>query len=195
MKKLTHDFYRADAVTLAKSLLGKILVHESEDGMTSGIIAETEAYCGPEDRAAHTWNNRQTARTEIVFREGGYAYVYLVYGLHCCLNVTANVEGKPECVLVRALQPVEGVEIMKARRRFSDPVKLCDGPGKLCSAMGITRELYGADLCGEELYIAENEYPKLKIAVSARIGIEYAGEWRNMLWRFCIDGNEYVSRK
>ena len=195
MKKLTHDFYRADAVTLAKSLLGKMLVHESEDGMTSGIIAETEAYCGPEDRAAHTWNNRRTARTEIVFREGGFAYVYLVYGLHCCFNVTANVEGKPECVLVRALQPVEGVEIMKARRRTSEVVKLCDGPGKLCSAMGITRELYGADLCGEELYIAENEYPKLKIAAMTRIGIEYAGEWRNMLWRFYINGNEYVSRK
>ena len=194
MKKLTHEFFQSDALSLAKSLLGKILVHESQEGRTSGVIVETEAYIGPEDKAAHTFSNRRTHRTEIVFHDGGYAYVYLVYGMHCCFNVTANIAGKPECVLVRALQPLDGIGLMKSRRKTSSLLNLCSGPGKLCSAMRITRELYGADLCGDELYILENEYPDMRIVASERIGIDYAGKYRKMLWRFFIAGNEYVSR-
>ena len=194
MKRFTRDFFQRDAITLAQCLLGKILVHDSDDGRTSGVIVETEAYSGPEDRAAHTFNSRRTSRTEIVFHDGGFAYIYLVYGIHCCFNVTANIAGKPECVLVRALQPLDGLDIMKSRRKTTRLVNLCNGPGNLCSAMGITRELYGADLCGDELYILDGECPDLKIAASTRIGIDYAEEYRNMLWRFCIDGNEYVSR-
>ena len=194
MKKLTREFFRMDALTLAKNLLGKILVHESPEGTTSGIIVETEAYCGPEDRAAHTWNSRRTTRTEIVFHDGGFAYVYLVYGMHCCFNVTANLAGKPECVLVRALQPVEGVGLMKSRRKTTRLLNLCSGPGKLCAAMAITRELYGADLCGDELYILDEGIRDVKVAASERIGIDYAGEYRKMLWRFYVEGNEYVSR-
>ena len=195
MQKLTREFFRADALTLAQCLLGKILVHDSEEGRTSGIITETEAYLGPEDRAAHTWNSRRTTRTEIVFHDGGFAYVYLVYGMHCCFNVTANIAGKPECVLVRALQPVEGVELMKSRRNTTRLLNLCSGPGKLCAAMGITLELYGADLCGDELYILDEGFSDVKIAASTRIGIDYAGEYKKLLWRFFIDGNEYVSRR
>lgn len=194
MKKLTREFFRMDALTLAKSLLGKVLVHESPEGRTSGVIVETEAYCGPEDRAAHTWNSRRTPRTEIVFHDGGFAYVYLVYGMHCCFNVTANLAGKPECVLVRALQPLDGIDLMKSRRKTTRLLNLCSGPGKLCSAMGITLELYGADLCGDELYILDEGFSDVKVAASTRIGIDYAGEYRNMLWRFYVDGNEYVSR-
>lgn len=196
MKKLTRDFFHTDALKLAQNLLGKTLVHDSgEDNITSGIIVETEAYSGPNDRAAHTWKNKRTSRTEIVFHDGGFAYVYLVYGMHHCFNVTANIAGKPECVLVRALQPVEGVELMKSRRKTSSLVNLCNGPGKLCAAMGITLELYGADLCGDELYILDEGFSSdIKIMASTRIGIDYAGEYRKMLWRFFVDGNEYVSR-
>ena len=188
MKKLTHEFFQIDAVTLAKSLLGKVLVHETAEGMTSGIIVETEAYIGPEDKAAHTFNNRRTPRTEIVFHGGGYAYVYLVYGLHCCLNVTANIPGKPECVLLRALRPLDGIELMRLRRKFSSDKKLCNGPGKLCSAMGITREHNGLDLCGDNLYIANMGFCDIQIAVSARIGIDYADEWRDKPLRFFVCG-------
>ena len=194
MKKLTREFFRTDALTLAKSLLGKVLVHESREGKTSGIIVETEAYCGPEDRAAHSWNNRRTPRTDIVFHDGGFAYVYIVYGMHCCFNVTANIAGKPECVLVRALQPADGIGLMQSRRKTLRILSLCSGPGKLCSAMGITRELYGADLCGDELYILDEGLSDVEIAATTRIGIDYAGEYRNMLWRFCVDGSDYVSR-
>ena len=194
MNKLIHAFSQNDALTLAKSLLGKILVHESQDGLTSGIIAETEAYIGPEDKAAHTFSSKRTPRTEIVFHEGGHAYVYLVYGLHCCFNITANSAGKPECVLVRALQPLDGLRLMQTRRKTSRLLNLCSGPGKLCSAMGITRELYGEDLCGEKLYILDDGLSDVKIAASARIGIDYAEEYRKKLWRFFIAGNEYVSR-
>ena len=195
MKKLTHEFFQIDAVTLAKSLLGKVLVHDTQEGMTSGIIVETEAYIGPEDKAAHTYNNRRTQRTEIVYHSGGCAYVYLVYGLHSCLNVTANITGKPECVLLRALEPVDGIDLMKFRRKTSRIEALCSGPGKLCSAMGITRTQNGLDLTGEELYIAEGNYRDIEIVSSPRIGIDYAGEWRDKLLRFYIDGNEYVSRR
>ena len=195
MKKLTREFFRLNAAALAKSLLGKILVHDSKEGITSGIIVETEAYIGPEDRAAHTFSNRRTQRTEIVFHDGGYAYVYLVYGLHCCLNVTANISGKPECVLLRALQPLDGIDIMQSRRKASRVEALCSGPGKLCSAMGITRELYGTDFCGDELYILDDEYTYIQIGVSPRIGIDYAGEWRDKPLRFYVEGNEYVSGK
>ena len=194
MKKLTREFFRMDALTIAKSLLGKVLVHESPEGRTSGVIVETEAYLGPEDRAAHTWNSRRTLRTEIVFHDGGFAYVYLVYGMHCCFNVTANTDGKPECVLVRALQPLDGIDLMKTRRKTSSLLNLCSGPGKLCAAMRITLELYGADLCGDELYILDEGFSDVKAAASTRIGIDYAGEYRKKLWRFFVEGNEYVSR-
>lgn len=194
MKKLTREFYLIDAVSLARELLGKILVHDSGEGIASGIIVETEAYRGPDDKAAHTYNNRRTSRTEIVFEEGGFAYVYLVYGMYHCFNVTANISGKPECVLVRALEPLDGIELMKARRKTNKLTNLCSGPGKLCGALGITRKLYGEDLCGDKLYILENNYPDMKIISSPRIGIDYAEEYKNICWRYFVDGNIFVSR-
>ena len=112
--------------------------------------------------------------------------------MHNCLNVTANIAGKPECVLLRALQPVEGISLMQSRRKSLK--NLCNGPGRLCCAMGITREQNGIDLCGDELYIADNS-AEVKIVSSPRIGIDYAGEWRDKLLRFYVEGNEYVSHK
>ena len=194
MNKLSRNFYQKDALTLAPALLGKILVHESEDVITSGVIVETEAYCGPKDKAAHTFNNRRTARTAIVFGPGGFAYVYLVYGMHCCFNVTANIAGRPECVLVRALEPLEGIDAMKIRRKTDRVINLCSGPGKLCAALGITRELYGEDLCGEKLYILSGRESAFNVKASPRIGIDYSEEYRDVLWRFYVEGSRYVSR-
>ena len=184
MNKLERDFYRKDALTLAPALLGKVLVHDAEGIVTSGVIVETEAYVGPQDKAAHTYNGRRTARTEIVFGDGGYAYVYLVYGMHHCFNVTANVAGKPECVLVRALEPLDGIDAMTERRKCVKLEALCSGPGRLCEAMGITRELYGEDLCGERLYIVGGTR-SFGVEASPRIGIDYAEEYKDVCWRFC----------
>ena len=185
MDKLTRDFYVRDAECVAHDLIGKILVHDSRGGRTSGLIIETEAYKGPEDKAAHSYGGRRTPRTEAMYLTGGHAYIYLIYGLHFCFNVTANVAGKPEAVLVRALDPLDGLDLMKARRKTQDRKNLCNGPGKLCAAMGITRELYGADLCGTELYILDGGI-HAEIMTSPRINIDYAEEYRDVLWRFSL---------
>mgnify|MGYP002626913110 CR=1 FL=1 len=194
MEKLTRNFYLRNACTVAYELIGKILVHRQNENITSGIIIEAEAYRGPEDKAAHSYNNRRTARTEIMFHDGGFAYVYMIYGMHCCFNITANIYGKPEAVLIRALEPLEGIDIMKARRKTDSVKNLCNGPGKLCSAMGITRELYGEDLCSENLYVTDNKKPAPIVSTSPRINIDYAEEYINVPWRYYAEGSRYISR-
>ena len=193
MKKLQRDFYLRDVNLIARDLLGKILVHESDEGIASGVIVETEAYKGPEYKAAHTYNNRRTSRTEIQFREGGYAYVYMIYGMYFCFNVTANLPIMPEAVLIRALEPLDGVDLMKGRRKTDKLKNLCSGPGKLCAALGINKEDNGEDLCGGKIYILDGGKRKLKIKTSPRINIDYAEEYKNFLWRYFIEGNEFVS--
>ena len=193
MRKLDRDFYSHDACYVAENLIGNILVHDSHEGLTSGIIVEAEAYRGPEDKAAHSYAGKRTSRTEIMYHEGGLAYVYLIYGMYHCFNVTASVSGKPEAVLIRALEPVEGIPLMIQRRKISDVRSLCNGPGKLCSAMGITREHYGIDLCGDELYITEG-VKDFRVMTSERVNIDYAEECRKFLWRYFADGNKFVSR-
>lgn len=194
MRKLERQFYARDACTVAHDLIGKILVHDSNDGRTSGIIVEAEAYCGPEDKAAHSYAGKRTTRTEIMYHEGGLAYVYLIYGMHCCFNVTASIPGKPEAVLIRAIEPLEGIGLMMSRRGISDSRNLTNGPGKLCRAMGITREHYGADLCGDELYIADGGYD-FPVVASERVNIDYAEEYSFMMWRYFAEGNRFVSAK
>ena len=193
MNKLNRDFYSHDACCVAEKLIGKVLVHDSHDGLTSGIIVEAEAYRGPEDKAAHSYAGKRTSRTEIMYHEGGLAYVYLIYGMYYCFNVTASYPGKPEAVLIRAIEPLEGIELMIQRRKISDVRNLCNGPGKLCSAMGITREHYGIDLCGDELYITEG-VKDFRVKTSERVNIDYAEECRKFLWRYFADGNKFVSR-
>lgn len=189
MKKLDRSFYSHDACYVAENLIGKILVH----GKTSGIIVEAEAYRGPEDKAAHSYAGKRTSRTEIMYHEGGLAYVYLIYGMYHCFNVTASYPGKPEAVLIRALEPLEGIPLMIQRRKISDVRNLCSGPGKLCQAMGITREHYGIDLCGDELYITEG-VKDFRVKTSERVNIDYAEECRKFLWRYFADGNKFVSK-
>lgn len=190
MKKLTREFYIRDSNSVARDLIGKILVH----GDTSGIIVETEAYKA-EDKASHTYNNKRTSRTEIQFHEGGYAYIYMIYGMYYCFNVTANSPNKPEAVLIRALEPLNGIETMKLRRKTDNIINLCNGPGKLCQALNITKENYGEDLCGDNIYISDCKIKNVKIKTSPRINIDYAEEYKNFLWRYYIDGNKFVSKE
>jgi DNA-3-methyladenine glycosylase len=193
---ITRDFYLKDGVTVAKDLLGLILVHKTSEGITKGRIVETEAYMGPIDAAAHSYKATKSGRTNVQYGQGGYAYIYLIYGMYYCMNVVANQENIPEAVLIRALEPVDGIVIMKNRRRTEKLKNLCSGPGKLCQAMGITNSNYGMDLCGDQLYLEadENTVPFETIATK-RINIDYAGEAKDYLWRFTIKDNPYISVK
>jgi DNA-3-methyladenine glycosylase len=197
-RKLPREFYtRANVLTVARELLGRLLVVPATDGTrVSGIIVETEAYRGPQDRACHAHGGRRTPRTRTMYEIGGTAYVYFVYGMYHQFNVVTNVEDVPHAVLVRALEPVEGIEWMRKRRHGRSDESLTSGPGKLCLALGIDRALDRADLLGERAWIEEGRgaMPRSAIAVGPRIGIDYAGEWADKPWRFWIRGSPFVSR-
>ena len=191
--KLDRKFYQRSGLIVARELIGKKLVHCSAEGVTSGIIVEAEAYMGAEDAAAHSYKNLRTKRTEAMFNTGGHAYIYLIYGMYLCFNVVANVKDVPEAVLIRALEPVEGIDLMKQRRNKSKLRDLCSGPGKLTQALGINKSHYNADLCGDELFIEATTDNKFEIAASKRINVDYAGEAANYPWRFTMKGNKYIS--
>jgi len=196
-RKLPREFYtRSNVVLVARELLGKLLVVPHESGKrVSGMIVEVEAYRGPEDRASHAYGGRRTRRTETMYQEGGVAYVYFVYGMYNQFNVVTNVKDIPHAILVRALEPVEGLEMMRTRRHLQPDRNLTNGPGKLCIAMGIDRSLDKADLLGQEVWI--EEYLKVsrgRILKGPRVGIDYAGEWVTTPWRFWIKGNLNVSK-
>ncbi|MDR2762239.1 MAG: DNA-3-methyladenine glycosylase [Planctomycetaceae bacterium] len=230
MQTLSREFYLRDAVTVARELLGKRLVRFVTDlenskkssrtisPFTSGIIVETEAYAGWNDKACHSYKHespRSNHRTNIMFDKGGMAYVYLIYGMYNCFNVVANIAGNPEAVLIRALEPQDGIEIMKQRQQYrynksekneiseisekSDKSKikrLCNGPGKLCIAMGITLNDYGKDLCGNEIFITEGiEIPPNNIIATPRINVDYAEEAADFPYRFVIRDNQFISTR
>jgi DNA-3-methyladenine glycosylase len=192
---LQRSFYQKDTIEVAKNLLGKILVHETAEGTTSGRIVECEAYRGPEDLAAHSSGGRRTARNECMYGEKGHAYVYFIYGLYYCVNVTAgDVEGKPEAVLFRGLEPLEGVELMAKRRKTT--VNLANGPSRLCIAMGITKAQNMADMTASPLYILDApKVPEEEIVSTKRVGVDYGKEYKDMPWRFYLRGNKFVSVK
>jgi DNA-3-methyladenine glycosylase len=193
---LQRSFYERDILAVAKELLGKVLVHQSSEGTTVGRIVEVEAYCGPEDKAAHSYGGRKTPRNEVMYGEKGHAYVYFIYGMYFCINITAGDKaGKPEAVLIRALEPVAGQELMVKRRGTkAKPTSLTNGPGRLCMAMGITKQQNKADLTSPPLYIQDaTKIAANDVVKMTRIGIDYAGEWRDMPWRFYIRGNSFVS--
>lgn len=195
--KLTRAFYtRADVVTVARRLLGRLLVAPARDGRrVSGIIVETEAYQGPEDRASHAYGGRRTRRTETMYARGGTAYVYFVYGMYHQFNVVTSVADVPHAVLVRALEPVEGTDLMRRRRGGVAPGELTSGPGKLCIALGIDRRLDGADLLGDRIWLeAGRRVRPAGIASGPRVGIDYAEDWVARPWRFWLRGNPFVSR-
>ncbi len=200
--KLPKSFYARNTLEVAKDLLGKILVRQIDGEIISGKIVEVEAYIGPDDKGAHTYGNKKTKRTEAMFGEPGRAYIYLVYGMYNCINAVTNQVDKPEAVLIRSLEPVKGLEQMSLNRfkkNFEELTKrqvknLTDGPGKLCMALDIDRSLNKEDLNGNKVYI---EYPEeqdeFNILRSKRVGIDYAEEAIDYLWRFYIEDNDYVS--
>lgn len=171
---IPREFFERPADLLAPDLLGTVLVHEG----LAGMIVETEAYLGTTDLAAHAAHGL-TERTKVMFGPAGHAYVYLIYGMYECLNVVADKEGVPHCVLVRAMEPLVGIQEMAARRQWKGPVAgIGNGPGKLTRAMGITRSHYGADLCGADLELRRwKERPVFAIEVTPRIGIKDNAEW------------------
>ena len=190
--KLSREFYLRSGLDVARDLIGKKLVHNSPEGLTSGIIVETEAYMGAIDAAAHSYKGF-TERTKIQYGAGGFAYIYLIYGIHICFNVVANVEKIPEAVLIRALQPADGIELMKSRRDKNNLRDLCSGPGKLTQAMGINKNHYGADLCGDEIFIDTIENFYSPVVATKRVNVDYAGEAANFLWRFILSDNKFIS--
>jgi DNA-3-methyladenine glycosylase len=196
---LKREFYERDVLTVAKDLLGKVLVYESAEGICSGRIVETEAYCGPEDKASHAYSNLRTKRTETQFGEKGHAYIYLIYGLYYCLNVTAGATaGKPEAILFRALEPIEGLDLMAKRRPASKgkDIDFANGPSKLCMAMALSKEQNGFDMCSPPLYVTLGaEISEAEIVQTTRIGVDYADDWKNKPWRFYIKHCPFVSTK
>lgn len=195
--RLNRDFFmRKDTLRVARDLLGKLLVVPAPDGRrVSGMIVETEAYLGEIDKAAHSFGGRRTARNEATYAEGGHVYVFFVYGMYYQLNLVTGLAEHPHVVLIRAVEPVEGIELMRERRGAMEDKNLTSGPGKLCIAFGITRELNGEDLMDDRICV--EEYRKLKkneIASGVRVGIDYAQEFAEMPWRFWVKGNEFVSK-
>ncbi|MCP2042518.1 DNA-3-methyladenine glycosylase [Pontibacter sp. HSC-36F09] len=197
--KLKKDFYtRPDVVQVAQDLLGKYLYTDHDGILTGGMIVETEAYSGTNDKACHAHMNRRTQRTEIMYHEGGVAYVYLVYGIYNLFNIITNVEGSADAVLVRAIEPIEGIEEMLLRRNMNTiKPNLTAGPGVLSIALGINRSHYGAPLTGDTIWVEDKgiDLPAEGIAIGPRIGIDYAGEDALLPWRFWLKGNKWVSRK
>jgi DNA-3-methyladenine glycosylase len=195
---LKREFYERYTLTVAKELLGKLLVHETREGTTIGKIVETEAYNGPEDKASHAYNNLRTERTEVQYGPKGHAYVYQVYGMYFCFDVTSGrLVGKPEAILVRALEPLGGLGVMMRRRGVSKGqiANLTNGPSKLCMAMGISKKQNGADLCVPPLRIETGvTVDERQIVQTVRVNIDYADEWKHLPWRFLIENNRFVSR-
>jgi len=198
LPKLPREFYtRANVLTVAQQLLGQRLVVPAPNGTrVSGIIVETEAYRGPQDRASHAYGGRRTNRTESMYQIGGTTYVFFVYGMYHHFNVVTNRSEIPHAVLIRALEPAEGIELMRKRRPRHSDHNLTNGPGKLCIALGIDRTLDRADLLGGRVWIeAANRVASSAIACGPRIGVEYAGAWRAKPWRFWIRNNPFISRR
>ncbi len=191
--------FSADPVTVAHNLLGQRLVRVLEGRRLAGVIVEVEAYLGPRDRAAHTYKGRRTARNESMYLGGGHAYVYFTYGMHHCLNVVCGRSGDGTAILLRALEPTEGMESMFARRRAAkQPRDLCSGPGKLTQALVLDRDQDGLDLRTSNALFIERlrRGPPLpgSVAQTPRIGVASAGIWANRRLRFLIKGNPHVSR-
>lgn len=202
------EFFRQDAITVARNLLGKYLVREYDDKKIITKIVETEAYMGIEDKAAHVFGDRRTERTEPLYQDGGHIYVYLIYGMYHCLNISANIQGIPECVLIRAVEPISEIDEI-SQNRYSKYYKdlssyqrknICNGPGKLCKALKIDKNLNFESILGNKLYIIDNvnldnESNQFEIIESKRVNIDYAEEAKDYLWRYYIKDNKHVSKK
>ncbi len=199
MKKLKEGFYqRSDTLTIARELLGKVLVTSWTDGITTGRIVETEAYMGAIDKASHAYGNRNTKRTGVMYQPGGVAYVYLCYGIHHLFNIVTGVDATPHVVLIRAIEPLEGKELMQKRTNSKQNEKrIAAGPGKLTKAMGLTTAHSGFSLLGDEIFLLDDgmRLSEKEIIADQRIGVDYAGEDALLPYRFTIRNHASVSVK
>ncbi len=193
-KPLPRSFYARSVLAVARALVGKHLIHLAPDGGCAGRIVEVEAYRGPADLAAHSAGGRRTKRTEVMFGPAGFAYMFQLYGVSWAFNVVTGAVDAPHAVLVRALEPLFPSAVICRRRAMPEGRReLTNGPGKLCTALGLDRAMYGRDLCEGSLFIADA--PVVRVGTSPRINIDYAGAWVGKPWRFYERGNRYVSVK
>lgn len=196
--KLPHSYYsNQDVLFLAQDLLGKILFTEIDGEITAGIIVETEAYFGVQDKASHAYGGRRTDRTETLYSHGGISYVYLCYGIHHLFNVVTSVEDDPHAVLIRAVEPLIGKELMESRRNMpASKAAISSGPGSAAKALGIDRSFNKKDLTGHEIWIEDHgiTYSPDDIMTGPRIGVAYAQEDALLPWRFFVKNNKYVSK-
>ena len=189
--------YLSSAVETAYNLIGAVLVHETSEGIIKGKITECEAYGGfyqgkPDD-GAHSFKGK-TSRTQILLEEGGHAYIYLIYGMYLCMNIVCDIKGQPGGVLLRALEPVQGIDVMQKNRPKARGKLLTCGPGRLSMAMGIERSMYGMDLVSGNLYIESGNEQLIQVESSKRINIEYATYGKHFPWRFTLKGSSWISK-
>ncbi len=194
--RIDRQFYLGEETpAIARAMLGKLLVVPADGVRVSGMIVEAEAYLGEIDKAAHSFAGRRTARNEITYAIGGSVYVFFVYGMYYQLNVVTGPVDHPHVVLIRAAEPVEGLDVMRARRGQMPDKNLTSGPGKLCIAFGIDRGLNGEDLLGNRIWLEDHrQFADDEIEAGKRIGIDYAGEFAEKPWRFWVKGNPFVSK-
>ncbi|MBR6779604.1 MAG: DNA-3-methyladenine glycosylase [Clostridia bacterium] len=192
--KIDKEFYLCDGLQLSRKLIGKVLCRQTDNGLLRARIIETEAYMGSGDKAAHA-SKGKTNRTSVLFEEGGKAYIYLIYGMYCCLNISANIAEVPDCVLIRSAEPLDGVQQMCMNRNTENLFNLCSGPGKLCQAFSLTKHDNATDLDSDRLWIEDDGFTVDMIAVSKRINIDYAQEAIDFPWRFYIPESRYLSVK
>jgi DNA-3-methyladenine glycosylase len=192
--KLPRSFYSRSTLDVASDLLGKVLVRRLGRRNLAGKIVETEAYVGPQDLACHA-SKGHTPRTSVMFGPPGFTYVYMIYGFYFCLNVVTEPLGYPAAVLIRAVEPLENLDLMRELRNNPElETNIASGPGKLCMAMSIDKQLNGADLLGTTIWIEDRKIDPPPSRTSPRVGVDYAGEYKDKPWRFFVDGNPHVSR-
>ena len=218
-KKIDRKFYTGNTLDISKKLLGKFLVVNKGSRKRVGMIVETEVYLGPHDRAAHSFGGKMTPRTEVEYREGGHVYIYMVYGMYWQFNIVTAGKDKPECVLVRAVQPITKIPSSKSQVpkksqikknwklvrqladenwKLRDSKNLANGPGKLCNWLGLDKSFYGEDMVSSKRIWLEDRgvrVAKKDIVFSKRVNIDYAKQWKYKPWRFYIKGNEFVSKR
>jgi len=198
--KLKRPFYLRNPLEVARDLIKKELVHITDEGKLGGRIVEVEAYGGVEDLACHSLGGKKTDRNKLLYKKGGYIYIYLIYGMYYCFNVVTGRVGEPGAVFIRAVEPLQGIELMKKNRiikiaQDKDVVKLTNGPGKLCEAMKFDKSCYGVNLCGGQVFIDGNEVVSdEEIKYTSRINIDYAGEAKKYLWRIVLKKSQFLSR-
>ena len=197
MKLLQNYYCNEDTLQLSKNLLGKKIVTNINNKLTSGLIVETEAYLGIDDQASHAFNEKKTSRTNVMYNEGGVAYVYLCYGIHSLFNIVCNLKNVPHAILIRSIEPIDGIDIMKQRRKIKiNEVNLTNGPGKLSQALGITKQNNNQSLLGNNIWIENigNDIFDKNILSVPRIGVDYAGKDAQLPYRFYINNNKWVSK-